>query len=99
MSAAPGRPSSARARAAALGAAACFFLLPFRLAAGAAEPPASPPGPARQQPGAQAPDPQPPPIGSPAPDIPLFDQQGKESSLREALKDHVVVLVFYIGYT
>ena len=52
-----------------------------------------------RSPRASAPDPQPPAIGSPAPDIPLFDQNGQESSLRQALKDRFVVLVFYIGYT
>jgi peroxiredoxin len=38
-------------------------------------------------------------VGATAPDIPLFDGDGKESSLRQILKDKVVVLVFYIGYT
>jgi peroxiredoxin len=42
---------------------------------------------------------QPPAVGDRAPDIPLFDSQGKESSLRDVLKDKTVVLVFYIGYT
>jgi hypothetical protein len=61
----------------------------LRLAAAAA----SDPQPARPTAG------KPPAIGSPAPDIPLFDQNGQESSLRQALKDRFVVLVFYIGYT
>lgn len=41
----------------------------------------------------------PPPLGAPAPDLTLFDGQGNESGLREILKEKVVVLVFYIGYT
>jgi len=43
--------------------------------------------------------PLPPAVGAPAPDIPLFDGDGKESSLREVLKQKIIVLVFYIGYT
>ncbi len=41
----------------------------------------------------------PPAVGDPAPDIPLFDPKNNESSLREILKEKIVVLVFYIGYT
>jgi hypothetical protein len=72
----------------------------------AAESPPAPPlqtpapqPPARQPDGRQARPAQPPAVGDAAPDIPLFDGQGKESSLREVLKDKIVVLVFYIGYT
>ena len=99
MSAAASDPSStasaARRRrlAAAAGLAAFFFLAvcswPATALAGEAAPSPQPP----------APDPQPPALGSPAPDIPLFDQNGREASLREALKERFVVLVFFIGYT
>jgi hypothetical protein len=95
----PSTRSGPRRRSRAAAAAAFFSLLCFGAAAGAGDAPRSPQSPARQQPGGQARDPQPPAIGSPAPDIPLFDQHGKESSLREAVRDHVAVLVFYIGYT
>lgn len=54
---------------------------------------------ASPHPAADASGPTPPAVGATAPDIPLFDGDGKESSLREVLKDKTVVLVFYIGYT
>ena len=49
--------------------------------------------------GQSPPPPQPPPVGAPAPDVPLFDTNNNESSLREVLKEKTVVLVFFIGYT
>ena len=43
--------------------------------------------------------PQPPAVGAPAPDFPIIDSKNKETSLREVVKQNVVVLVFYVGYT
>ncbi len=79
----PSTPSGRSRHCGAVAVAACALLA--CLVAGAAS---------------QSPTPsQPPPVGAPAPDFPLFDTNNNESSLREVLKEKTVVLVFFIGYT
>ena len=84
-------PGAVRGRGAALCALAAVFLLCL----GAPAPADSTSSPSQLP--ASMPDP--PAVGTPAPDFPLGDLQNTPTTLQQIVQDTIVVLVFYIGYT